>query len=226
MPTGTPVHAILDGEVVRVETSKEGSSLERFGKFVVIAHSGVVGAALRQTVYLHLSEFNVAVGDLVAKGDVIGAVGRSGVGINTEHLHFEYHIGVNDGKISRRNTRNPIRVLPYEKSDYQISAAKKNHALSIHVKEDDSATDLIGLKLIVDEMEEKEINFETRAGINIDNEDDNPYMGLTITPFKFQPSSDQYQLTFELAGDWTNAKRLDVIMLDARDSVKTVFFTF
>lgn len=226
VPTGTPVHSVLDGLVVRVETGAVGSALERLGKFIVISHVGIVGAAQRQSVYLHLDEFGVAVGDVVKMGDVIGLVGNTGVGINTEHLHFEYHVGVNDGKLSRLNTRNPIRILSYDKVDYEVSATKLDHALTVNLVEDDAATDMIGLKMIVDGIVEKEINFETRAGINSSDEDVNPYLGLDMTPGEFLPTSEAYQLTFELSGEWANATSLDLEILDARDSLETVSFTF
>lgn len=225
-PIGTPVHAMLAGEVVRREEGQVGSSLERLGKFIVIAHQGVEGAAQRQTAYFHLNEFGVNVGDLVEAGDVIGKSGKSGVGINTEHLHFEYQIGTNDGKQNRLNTRNPLRILPYVPMDYEVSVQKSSQTLTMKIIQDDNSADFIGVRFVPSGLAEKEIDFESRAGISASNEDTNPFDGLTITPNKFVPSSETYQLKFELAGSWDELSALTLELKDARDSIRTVTVNF
>ncbi|MEO9802715.1 MAG: M23 family metallopeptidase [Reichenbachiella sp.] len=225
-PTGTPVHAILAGTVVRVEEGVAGTSLERFGKFIVIAHPGVTGAAQRQTVYLHLDSFGVSEGDQVAMGEEIGKSGKSGVGINTEHLHFEYHIGVNDGKQSRLNTRSPMRILPYAKQEYTLTVAKSDQTLTVQITEDDASTDLVAFKFVPKGFSEKVIDFETRTGIDPANEDTNPFGGVTITPGTFVPSSESYELQFELSGAWETLSELSLELKDVQDSTQTFTFNF
>jgi len=94
---GTPVMAAADGEVVWV-----GYGIYRgvedptdpYGLAVSIQHDfGYEGEAL-YTVYGHLSETNVWVGQRVAAGEVIGAVGRTGRA-SGNHLHFEVRIAKN-----------------------------------------------------------------------------------------------------------------------------------
>lgn len=76
VPTGTPVKAPADG-VVRLARSTFMS-----GNLIMLDHGGGV-----TTVYAHLSEMNVAVGDKVSAGDVIGKVGTTGRS-SGPHLHW------------------------------------------------------------------------------------------------------------------------------------------
>lgn len=78
---GTPVLASRSG---RVTTAMEKKGI---GKYVVIAHPGNM-----VTLYGHLSEISVSVGQWVRQGEVIGKVGKTGNANYTEmlpHLHFE-----------------------------------------------------------------------------------------------------------------------------------------
>ncbi len=74
---GSPVEAAKDGVVVGAEY------LGSYGNMVLIDHLDGL-----QTVYAHLSGFNVDVGQEVAQGDVIGWVGMTGY-TTGPHLHFE-----------------------------------------------------------------------------------------------------------------------------------------
>jgi murein DD-endopeptidase MepM/ murein hydrolase activator NlpD len=76
-PEGTPVHALSGGRVTLVHPGMFFN-----GKTVLIDH----GLGLR-SVYIHLSETWVKVGDRVAAGDVIGAIGQTGRATGP-HLHF------------------------------------------------------------------------------------------------------------------------------------------
>jgi len=80
-PTGTPIVAPAPGVVIDAD--------EYFfnGNSVFIEH----GLGL-QTFYAHLSRTDVAEGDVVAAGDVIGAVGATGR-VTGPHLHFS--VGLN-----------------------------------------------------------------------------------------------------------------------------------
>ncbi len=78
---GEPVRAANRGAVVLSDELFFG------GKTVIIDH----GLGLF-TVYMHLSEYAVSAGDMIAQGDVIGAVGATGRA-SGPHLHFGAKVG-------------------------------------------------------------------------------------------------------------------------------------
>lgn len=77
-PLGTPVTAADRGVVIRAGWSSVG-----YGNFVVIDHQ-----IDYITLYAHLSEIWVEEGQIVAQGELIGAVGSTGNSTGP-HLHFE-----------------------------------------------------------------------------------------------------------------------------------------
>lgn len=77
LPTGEPIYAAFDG-VVRI--SKRNRS---YGNLVIIHHANGL-----ETYYAHMSKRNVAAGDHVKSGDVIGLCGNTGRSFGS-HLHFE-----------------------------------------------------------------------------------------------------------------------------------------
>lgn len=79
-PVGTEVLAVNDG-VVRV--ARYGRN---YGNTIVIDHGNGV-----QSFYMHLSRLDVAVGDEVERGDVIGLSGQTGYA-EGPHLHFTLRI--------------------------------------------------------------------------------------------------------------------------------------
>jgi murein DD-endopeptidase MepM/ murein hydrolase activator NlpD len=76
-PLGTPVMAVMDGQVSGVVESPT------YGNLVTVLH----GAGL-ETAYAHLSEVLVRSPQPVKQGDIIGRVGQTGNAL-TPHLHFE-----------------------------------------------------------------------------------------------------------------------------------------
>ncbi|KVD00330.1 hypothetical protein WI77_04475 [Burkholderia ubonensis] len=78
-PAGTPIYAAADGVVSRIATHRS------YGKYVVVNH----GESL-ETYYAHLSAFgkDLRVGQRIAAGDYVGAVGQRG-SATAPHLHFE-----------------------------------------------------------------------------------------------------------------------------------------
>ncbi|OHA84588.1 MAG: hypothetical protein A2408_02975 [Candidatus Yonathbacteria bacterium RIFOXYC1_FULL_52_10] len=82
-PTGTPVYASAGGEVVISKYSAGNPWFGGYGNYVVIRHSNGT-----QTLYAHLSSNFVSVGERVAQGQTIGAVGNTGRSTGS-HLHFE-----------------------------------------------------------------------------------------------------------------------------------------
>jgi len=78
---GTPIYATGDGEVIRADSRASG-----FGRHIRIDHGyGYV------TIYAHLNEYNVRVGQKVSRGDLIGFVGNTGRS-RGPHLHYEVHL--------------------------------------------------------------------------------------------------------------------------------------
>lgn len=106
---GTPVYAIhaatVHGAGVITGLSSPGVQLR-------IAEPG------RPTLYptyLHLSRVEVAVGDIVAAGELLGYSGASESGF--EHLHFE----IRSGGLLQRHAINPVRYLPFtDTANHQV----------------------------------------------------------------------------------------------------------
>lgn len=90
-PPGNEVRATADGVVARV------GSLGALGRAVVLSHG--FGYSTR---YGHLAEITVQPGDKVARGGLIGRVGRSGRATGY-HVHYEVHV---DGR-----SRNPLEFI-------------------------------------------------------------------------------------------------------------------
>ena len=79
---GEPVVAAASGTVVEASWHQYG-----LGLHVVIQHDD--GS---ETVYAHLSETYVEIGQMVGQGEPVGAIGCTGY-CTGDHLHFELHIG-------------------------------------------------------------------------------------------------------------------------------------
>ncbi len=77
---GANIYAAAAGEVI---ISKNSGWNGGYGEYIVIKHDNGT-----QTVYGHLSETDVSVGDTVTQGEVIGKMGRTGHATGV-HLHFE-----------------------------------------------------------------------------------------------------------------------------------------
>jgi murein DD-endopeptidase MepM/ murein hydrolase activator NlpD len=87
VPVGTPLLAIADGTVARISNTVAGAG----GRVVLLDFpSG------HKADYLHLSRVDVAKGDSVKKGQVIGLSGGSGLGKELgygPHLHLSFRHG-------------------------------------------------------------------------------------------------------------------------------------
>ena len=99
-PVGTPVHAPADGVVGRADW------FSSYGLFIALEH----GSSM-ETRYGHLSRLNVAAGQFVHKGDIIGYVGTTGRSTGP-HLHYEVRI---DGEA--------VNPIPYMQSGANIQLA-------------------------------------------------------------------------------------------------------
>ena len=81
-PEGSAVRAAENGTVIYV-----GSGVEGYGNLILIRHAnGYVSA------YAHLKSMSVAKGDVVSRGDTIGAAGMTG-SVSRPQLHFELRKG-------------------------------------------------------------------------------------------------------------------------------------
>ena len=89
---GTPVVAAASGQVV-LATSGGG-----YGNYIIVRH----GDGL-ETLYAHLSDIYVSLGQYVGQGEIIGAVGCTGW-CTGNHLHFEVYAG--------STPVNPVLYLP------------------------------------------------------------------------------------------------------------------
>ena len=101
---GEPVRAVADGEVRRAGTDLADGTLIDVeparaalvsdrdmgvrGLFVEVAHEGGL-----RSIYAHLASYVVAAGSKVARGDLIGYVGTSGIRESDPHLHFGLFAG-------------------------------------------------------------------------------------------------------------------------------------
>ena len=84
-PSGTDVYSTGNGVIVAVQSSKRG-----LGNHIIVDHG--FGYT---SIYAHLNNFNVRVGQKVQRGDIIGFVGNTGTSV-ANHLHYEIKLnGVN-----------------------------------------------------------------------------------------------------------------------------------
>lgn len=97
--------AAADGQVVKAGPASG------FGNWVVIEHNDAQGRLVATTVYGHMNEIYVKVGQKVAAGQKIAKEGNAGIGSGA-HLHFELHKG---------KWRNPVDPVPYITGTFQIA---------------------------------------------------------------------------------------------------------
>jgi len=76
-PTGTEIYSTGDGTIKQVTTDRS------YGNYIIVDH----GYGL-ETLYAHMSTFNVRKGQKIKRGDVIGFVGSTGLS-TAPHLHYE-----------------------------------------------------------------------------------------------------------------------------------------
>jgi murein DD-endopeptidase MepM/ murein hydrolase activator NlpD len=103
-PTGTPIHAIEDGTILKIRVNRLG------GKMVTqLDASGCVGHY-----YAHLDTWadGLHEGQKIKQGDLIGTVGTTGnAPKNIPHLHLGTYWMQTPGKFSYLRPLNPYRVF-------------------------------------------------------------------------------------------------------------------
>lgn len=77
---GTAINAYADGTITKA------SWTDSYGNYIVIDHGGGL-----ETYYIHLSGFDVSVGDSVTAGQLIGRMGKTGSATGS-HLQFEVRL--------------------------------------------------------------------------------------------------------------------------------------
>ncbi len=120
-PTGTPVFAAADGTVVSARV--EGG----YGRMIRIRHAGGV-----ETRYAHLSRFarGLKPGQRVRQGDVIGAVGSTGLSTGP-HLHYEVVVAGRPQDPAKRMTQT-ARLTGREMAEFQAARRRlANYATSL-----------------------------------------------------------------------------------------------
>ncbi len=115
-PRGTPIYATGDGVIEVVQNEFGG-----YGKMVMINHGFGY-----QTLYAHMEQFNVHVGQKVKRGDCIGFVGSTGHSTGP-HVHYEV---IKDGK-----TVDPVHYFFQDLNDEEYQkilelASIENQSLS------------------------------------------------------------------------------------------------
>ena len=134
------------GIVTYIQTGKENNQgstgNESYGNFVIINHGNVY-----ETLYAHLNNIYVNIGENVVKGQLIGTIGNTGNSYGA-HLHFEV---IKDG----------IRINPYEYLDKDLFANvvlptvrdKNKNQLKINIidliirKEPNTSSEILGLAI-------------------------------------------------------------------------------
>lgn len=86
-PTGTRVLASAPGKIIFAKSGWNGA----YGNLIIEEHPNGT-----KTLYAHLSQINVTVGQRVERGQLIGLVGNTGRSTGP-HLHFEVHGAKNPG---------------------------------------------------------------------------------------------------------------------------------
>lgn len=105
-PRGTPIYATGDGLVTRADQSAAG-----YGNHIEIEHGFGY-----ETLYAHLSKYNIRKGQHVKRGDLIGFVGSTG---RSEAPHLHYEVIKNGEKI------NPINFYYGNLSPEEFAAMQK-----------------------------------------------------------------------------------------------------
>lgn len=98
---GTPVYSVFDG-IVRISAYGAG-----FGNYVVVRHRNGL-----ETLYAHLSNRKVEVGQVIKAGQLLGLGGSTGWSTGP-HLHFEVRY--------EGNSFNPLSMYDFSKDDVLIS---------------------------------------------------------------------------------------------------------
>ncbi len=99
-PKGTPIHVSGDGKIISIKHNKSG-----YGTHIIVDHGFGY-----QSLYAHMSEVDVILGQKIKRGQVIGKVGSTGTS-TAPHLHYEV--------INKNQKVNPIHYCMDGLSDME-----------------------------------------------------------------------------------------------------------
>ena len=105
-PSGTPIHAVASGTIYWAGNDLEkqfGPQLNFYGNLVVIQLAQTWNGHTIYALYGHMSRVDVQTGQAINAGDVVGAIGATGVALGP-HAHLEAR---EDAPESYWDTRNP-----------------------------------------------------------------------------------------------------------------------
>ena len=121
----TPVYSTADGVVRYVQPRDSGD----FGRVIIIAHNFGF-----ETVYAHLRQTNVKLGDVVKKNQIIGTSGSSGRSTGP-HLHYEIRYAsmvLNPRDFINWNLKNYETIFSQQRRvrwEYLVNLIKEHHKL-------------------------------------------------------------------------------------------------
>lgn len=122
-PTGTPVRVVGDG-VVEFAGRQGG-----YGNVVIVKHS-----QQRNTLYAHLNQIDVRVGQTLSQGHRVGTVGATGWATGP-HLHFEFRVqGEHRDPMQIARAAETIPLPAHAKADFLASMG--DHAQRLKVAAD------------------------------------------------------------------------------------------
>lgn len=177
-------------------------TIDRFGNWLTIAGDD------ERIVMMHFQDFDVALGDVVEAGQVLGRAGltgfddRSGV-INQPHVHLEY-IENSDYSYFNDEPVNPLGpgILPRADTTANVTVTRSSETdpdavdswrLRIQVARDDQDFDLNTITL-TGNLATRTINWNTRSGLNADN--DIPLeAGVYLVPEDFNEADTTYEVS-------------------------------
>jgi murein DD-endopeptidase MepM/ murein hydrolase activator NlpD len=207
-----PIHAAMPGVIVRKLIAEQtvGTPLERSGNFLLVKIDSANGEP-RHNAYAHLNGFyKFNVGDTVSTLDTIGFMGKSGVDIYTVHLHFELYKNLNDTLINKDKAKNAIEILPYTNSNsYVVDFLTSGDSSGVEVSVPETELDFDGLT-IYGSLASRTIRFNSRVGIDPNNNDNPNYNNVFIDPIRFVGDSSTKRIRF-----WTKNNVIGTI-----DSIK------
>lgn len=194
----TPIHPALPGVIVRMEDSSvtAGTTLQRNGNWILVKIDSAAGQP-RHNAYLHLNGFSkYKVGDTVSTADTIGFMGKSGYQINTVHCHFELYKNLNGTSIDKDKAKNPLEVLPYTNgSSSSVSFITRNDSTAIVVSTPETELDFDQIA-IYGETASRTVGFNSRTGIDPNNNDNPAYNNVLIDPDPFIQDSSVQRIRF------------------------------